>query len=458
MTRSTRPRILEAWDRAREVRRAVGDTAASPERALVAFERAGLAVLLTALLAAAPAPADAQIRRHPTGVNVATFGATTVFITYGSLDGYVPVEATWCGEVVDAAPDIGQRCVAGTIFGHLPIRYDLSRASGDDALTDIMSIPPSVSRRAYQAASRGENSAFFYVRRFIDPTGAGPDQYVPVTCRLSGGGARVPFALLDVRLAFATDEPVLPLESGAPPPPLQAVIHYNGTGRLVGRWEVVLPGEEPPSSQDLLTEATLPVELRGTQRRYTEVGRFNVFVPPTGRVVLEGPDPDALPTDVKGLYRVLLRIEASDDREGDSSLDAVGAGTGLVHSGAVAGFPIPPLRYYVGAGTRSGTAAPLTPIEPAADASLAPDRPVAFSWAPRPGTAFYRIEVRGATGDEVLAALRRPGIAGYRAPAWLHDRVGDDPFTWRVLALDPDGGPIARSEWRTARFRPPRDP
>jgi len=38
-------------------------------------------------------------------------------------------------------------------------------------------------------------------RRFVHGAGLGPDQYVAVTCRLTDGGARTPFALLDVRLA-----------------------------------------------------------------------------------------------------------------------------------------------------------------------------------------------------------------------------------------------------------------
>ena len=140
-------------------------------------------------------PATAQISRHPTGVNVSAQGATTVFLTFGNLDGYVADEALWCGELIPANPDIGSMCDPATIFGSLPLRVDLSRTSGEDGFTDIMSIPPSVARRAYQAAADGATSSFFYVRRFIDPSGVGPDQYVTVTCRLSGGGARVPFSL-----------------------------------------------------------------------------------------------------------------------------------------------------------------------------------------------------------------------------------------------------------------------
>ncbi len=110
-----------------------------------------------------------------------------------------PVEALWCGELIDARPAIGLRCDPGTILGSLPIRFNLASASGQDALTDIMSIPASVTRRAYQAAAAGDRSSFFYVRRFVDGAG-GPDQYVAVTCRLAGGGARTPLALTDVQL------------------------------------------------------------------------------------------------------------------------------------------------------------------------------------------------------------------------------------------------------------------
>ena len=250
----------------------------------------------TALLAGVHAGGlDAQIARFPTGVNVNAAGATTVFITFGNLDGYVPVEALWCGELIPASPDVGEKCDPATVFGALPVRFDRSRLSGQDGFSDVMSIPPSVARRAYQAAEAGADSRFFYVRRFVDPTGLGPDQYVAVTCRLTAGGARTPLALLDVQLAFAGDEPVLAVRTGDAPPPVEARIAYTGTGRLVGRWEVVLPGEEPPTAEDLLTEATLPAELRGTQRRYTELERFNLFLPPTGEVVIAGPDPRRLP-------------------------------------------------------------------------------------------------------------------------------------------------------------------
>lgn len=408
-------------------------------------------ILLAVLVAmAAAGRADAQIQRHPTGVNVNASGATSVLITFGNLGGKIPVEATWCGELVPAAPDIGFRCAPGTIFGNLPLRLAQGRSSGQQAFTDIMSIPPSVTRRAYQAAERGDASEFFYVRRFVDPTGAEPDEYVTVTCRMTGGGARTPFSLTDVRLAFDTEDPVLPMRAGEEPPPLEADITYTGTGRLVGRWEVVFPGEEPPSSQDLLTEATLPAELRGSQKRFTELSRFNVFLPPTGEFTLVGPDPAELPTHMDGLYLVLLRIEATADKEADSDLAAAGAGQGVLHSGAVAGFPIPPLRYYVGSGRAIGTGtAALSLLLPEAEATVSGAAPVTFTWTETRGAVLYRLEVESGEGDEVLSALRQPGVGAYPAPTWLPERLGPSGvFRWRVLALGPDGETLERTAWR----------
>lgn len=411
----------------------------------------GRGTILALLLALSAGEALAAIRRDPNGVNVNASGATTVFITFGGLANQVPAEAFWCGELVSAAPDLGQKCDPATIFGQLPLRYDRSRASGS-SFTDIMSIPPSVARRAYQAAQAGAKSSFFYVRRFRSAAG-GPDEYVFVTCRMAGGGARVPFSLLDVTLAFANDETVLTLAPGEKPSRLAAEILYNGTGRLKGRWEVVPPGDEPPTAQDLLTEATLPPAERGLQRRYTQLERFNVFLPPGGRYTLPGPDAARLPNDVEGLYLVLLRVEASDDKEGDSNLALAGAGTGIVHSGAVAGFPMPVLRYYVGGGPAGGGALGL--ITPPDGAVLDPARPFEFGWTEPRQAAAFRLSIESQAGQVVHSALLTPGVGVYRAPSWLKDKAVEGTLRWRVEALDRDGEPTENTGWRGFRFKAP---
>ena len=405
-----------------------------------------LALLLTVLAI----DAHAQIRVSPAGVNVNGQGATSTFLTFGPLRGYVPAEAFWCGDLISFPTDIGARCDPTTMYGLLPARYDQSRTSGRDAYTDIMSIPPSVARRAYQAAADGRSAEFFYVRRFTSTSG-GPDQYVAVTCRLTGGGARVPLSLVDVVLAFDADTLVQQVTTGTAPPASSARITYTGTGRLKGRWEVVLPGQEFPTPLDLLTEATLPLEQRGQQRRYLELERFNVFLPPTGRVTLPGPDPRRLPTANAGQYVLLLRIEASDDRESDSDLAAVGAGLGVVRAGAVAGFPMPVLRYVVGGGDPAAAVAGSGALRPADGAIVRAGDPVDLEWVVIAQAAYYRIEIESG-GAIVHQALVAAGATAYRLPPFVADKVIRAELTWRVVAVDATGAEASSGVWRRLRL------
>ncbi len=394
---------------------------------------------------------SAQVRVNPTGVSVNAMNPTTVFLTFGGVQAHLrPADAFWCGELTSAAPDLGNRCNPGTIYGQLPARYDLSRVSGVTGFTDIMSIPASVSRRAYQDAVKGAVSSFFYVRRFVNLNG-GPDEFVAVTCRLTGGMARTPFSLTDVRVSFSGDDDVQFVRAGDVPPTFAAHIAHNGTGRLVGRWEVVMPGEEQPTADDLLTEASLPLEARGQQRRYAQVERFNIFVPPSGQVVLKGPDPARLPTSAEGAYLVLLRIEASDDRESDSDLGGSGAGAGLVHSAAVAGFPMPVLRYVVmgdGSPTTRNGRSRLALLGPASGANARADSSFRVSWSGESAAAVYRVELQSVAGLRVLSALVPAPTLYYEVPALVWQRSNGGTIRWRVTALDAAGAFVRQSGWR----------
>lgn len=414
-----------------------------------------LAASFCFILLFAPGVMAQTIKVNPDGVNVNTSGATTVFLTFGPVASFRAAEATWCGELITAAPDIGFKCNPATIFGSLPGRFDQSRSSGAAGFTDIMSIPPSVSRRAYQAAQAGAVSSFFYVRRFVNTSG-GPDEFVPVTCRLSGGGARTPFALTEVKVSFAgttTENPIVFVKQGERPPQIKAEIAYNGTGRLRGRWEVALPGEELPDEDDLLTEASLPIEQRGLQRRYTQLSRFNLFLPPSGKYTLAGPEVARLPVTIEGPYLILLRIEASDDKEGDSNLGVVGAGPGVVHSGAVAGFPMPVLRYFVGSGTGApANAGSLSQTLPAENATLPAGHNVDFTWTALANAALYQLEITDEAGNAILSALLQPPVTSYRAPSWLREKAAGAPLQWRVIALDQSGNKNGETTWRRLRL------
>jgi hypothetical protein len=388
--------------------------------------------------------ATAQITVNPTGVSTRTLGPSTAFLSFRGLAPDQQVgEGVWCGEL-----NADNSCVASTIFGRLPNTLDLGTRSGSGLFTDIMTIPPSVARRAYQAADRGEGSEFFYVRSFT--SSSGPDEFVPVSCRQAGGGARSPFSLVDVKLRFELDRPVLFVPRGSPPPPLRAEIKYNGTGRLSGRWEVVFPGDPQPRTEDLLPEPSLPANERGMQQRFTLIERFDVFLPPTGSFVLQGPDPSRLPFQAEGLYQVLLRIEATDDREARSD-----AGIGVATSGGAAGFAMPPLRYYVGEGEDAGQIETLAVREslelivPLRDEVVDRSKRINFSWLRFDPASVYQLEVTTAQGP-ALSALLHASVSSYTAPPFLQSRVGE-PLRWRVVALGPEGRPLVRSPWREFR-------
>jgi hypothetical protein len=395
------------------------------------------------------------VQVSPTSVNAYSQGATSVLLTFGGLVNKQPAEATWCGALIPAAPDLGFRCDPATIFGRLPQRYNQARLSGNNAYTDIMSITPQVARRAYLDAVNGNTSTFFYVRRFVSTVG-GPDEFVPVTIRLSGNGARVPLSLTEVKLTWGVGKPVLFVKSGDKLPRVEAEISYTGTGRLKGRWELVKPGDLPPEPRDLLTEATLPIEERSTQKRYTELTRFNLYLPPTGKIVLAGPEVWRVDESLNGLYMVLLRVEASDDREADTDLSSVGAGSGVVHGGAVAGFSLPVLRYYVANGSTPAqpttiTSANLLLIGPEDQATLGTDKPVDFTWSLVADAVIYRFEVEDLS-TLVISAILPAGVTSYRAPSWFKDKVGNTVVRWKVTAFDKQSNQIGDTEWRALRF------
>jgi hypothetical protein len=124
----------------------------------------------------------------------------------------------------------------------------------------------------------------------------------------------------------------------------------------------------------------------------------------------------------------------------------------LVNAGAVAGFPLPTLRYFVGTGEQlaalqgEGQDQGLRLVTPAAGASL-PQQPVQFDWMDSPNADYYRLEVQDAGGNAVVETLVRPGVEQYTAPPWLMER-GGETLRWRVVSLDNNGRTLAASPWR----------
>lgn len=398
----------------------------------------------------------AQITVSPNETTVYTQGATTVLLTFGNLGARRPVESTWCGALISAAPDLGMKCDPAAIFGRLPVRYNQSRLSGASGYTDIMSVTPSVARRAYLDAARGATSTFYYVRRFAVPGGGGPDEYVPVTLRLGGNGAAVPFSITNVRLLWDGGSKTVPfVKAGELLPRITAEIFYTGSGRLIGRWELVKPGETAPSQRDLLPEGSLPAEERGTQRRFAQVKRFNVFLPPVGRTTIPGPDNQRIEKTVDGMYLLLFRVESVEDGLNRSNLQAVNAGPGTLDSGGAAGFAMPVLRYYVGTGGEAQIDdfnAIDYQLAPGEGAAVGASQQLVFTWPAVSQAKYYRLIIRDASGGEIFSAITLRDTRRYRAPSWLLQNASTDSLSWYVEAVDGNRAKLSETSPRTLKI------
>jgi hypothetical protein len=411
------------------------------------------AAYILALICACMAPAAAQISVSPSETTVYSQGATSVFLTFSNLGNRRPVEATWCGAVLPAAPDLGFKCDPSVVFGRLPVRYNQSRLSGNNAYTDIMSVTPSVARRAYLDATHGATATFYYVRRFSNPSG-GPDEYVPVTLRLGGNGAAVPFSITNVRLLWDGGNKTVPfVKSGETLPRITAEIFYTGSGRLIGRWEIVKPGEAAPSQRDLLPESSLPIEERGTRRRFTPIKRFNMFLPPTGRITIPGPDSERIEKTVDGMYLLLFRVESAMDGLNQSTVKSANTGQGTVDSGGAAGFAMPVMRYYVGTGGAQVDQFNAVDYElaPRDQAEFNAAQAMVFTWPAVSQAKYYRLIIENSAGVELLSAVLLRDTHSYRAPSWLLKEGTTDLLRWRVMAVDAHGAQLNETPVRALR-------
>ena len=172
----------------------------------------------------------------------------------------------------------------------------------------------------------------------------------------------------------------------------------------------------------------------------------------------------------------MLRVEASDDKEGDTNLASVGAGGGIVHGGAVAGFSLPTLNYYVSNGSYRPVApgsGVLTQLSPGERAVLPTDKPLDFTWEATDNASTYRLEVEDLQGNPIISAILTTGAAKqgnaakpsdgttlrdtltYRAPSWLKDKIGASVARWRIVAFDRAAHQITQTDWRALRFGRP---
>jgi len=316
---------------------------------------------LAALFVAAPALAI--VERAPQQLSVSAESATTTIIRYNedTATPFTTTEALFCYALLP-----NKQCSPGTTFGRLPPALDRgSTTTPVTSITDVMTVPYSVTRAALLRAQQGLFSDFYYVRRFtpasIGPRpgdlGAGPgvDVYIPVTLRLSGPSGNVPLSLTKVEI-YATegDDPkhitlVRLSNSNLDTGRVHARINYTGSGRLEGWWEVRQASDPPLRPEDLVPEASLPPAQRGSQQQFLRVKRISIPVFSGGQMVVDGPRYSELPQILTGRSQILLRIEEFRDPNSRSSFTRAGPAD-VVYSGASAAFALPPLEYYVPAG------------------------------------------------------------------------------------------------------------
>jgi len=117
----------------------------------------------------------------------------------------------------------------------------------------------------------------------------------------------------------------------------------------------------------------------------------------------------------------------------------------------VAGFPLPVLRYFVGAAGDS-TPGIIRQLTPADNKTFAPKELVDFTWLDIDKGAFYQVEIRDVDGRTLVTALLPARVGTYRAPSWLRERAGPKTLRWTVRALDENGQHIGESRWRSFSF------
>jgi hypothetical protein len=181
-----------------------------------------------------------------------------------------------------------------------------------------------------------------------------------------------------------------------------------------------------------LSEASLPIEERGTQKRYTLLSRFNVNLPPGGRYTLPGPENWRIDKTIEGMYLLLFRVEVSDAVNSVSN-----TGVTIISSGGVAGFQMPTLRYYVG-NSSNADVNQVTNIAIGGDlAGEIP--PIILTWKAVENTKLYRLEIEDEEGKRVFSAVTLPTSKMYQLPSFIQNLTASKQLKWKVSAIGEDG-------------------
>ena len=171
---------------------------------------------------------------------------------------------------------------------------------------------------------------------------------------------------------------------------------------------------------------------------------------PNSSVRIDGPDPALLDTRVEGFYQVLLRIEATDDKEANSEIGngaLVKTGEGGL-SDANAGNTLSAMwqrRKALVVAKDEATARPLDLMLPLGDAAVDASRAVTFEWIEVARATSYRIEVE--SDGKLIITSTVQGHPLLAATGLFATRVQGGAL-WRVTALDASGRVVAQSAAR----------
>jgi len=185
---------------------------------------------------------------------------------------------------------------------------------------------------------------------------------------------------------------------------VHAELLYQGSGQMSGHWEVTRPG----------------------QSQAEEIQRFDLFLPPSGKTTVNGPEWSRLPQDPQGAYAIRLQIDHVVDKGGPQEIRIAGA--------------VPVLRYW------AGKEPSLTLTAPEDGAAVDPSAAeLRFETG---ANALYRLEITDPLEHPVLRVLLPAGATSYRLPSWMAEKLGNARgMNWRLTAVTQTGEVESATTW-----------
>ena len=156
---------------------------------------------------------------------------------------------------------------------------------------------------------------------------------------------------------------------------------------------------------------------------------------------MPGPENWRIDKSVEGLYLLLFRVEASDAPNSASNI-----GGNTIPTGAVAGFAMPTLRYYVGNSSNTNIRQ-ITKTNFDSGEIEIQLLPVILRWKAVENTRIYRLEISDETDKTVFSAVVLSSAKQYQLPSFVRGLVASKQLKWRVTALDEVGKTLDESKF-----------